>query len=276
MKNAFTVDLEDWFCSHNLIGEIKYEDWDKQEGRVTAPTLRLLDLLKKYNRKATFFVLGWVADRYPELIQKVAADGHEIASHGYSHKLLTGITSDFFEEDLLKSVNAIERACGVKPTGYRAPAFTVVNSTKWAFDILKKLGFTYDSSVYPTSVHPDYGIGDAPLSIYSPQNGLTEIPLSCAVLFNRNIPCSGGAYLRFLPYFFYKQLVNSVIKSGRSYIFYTHPWEIDTEIPRIKLPVFKAMRHYTNLASTFGKIERLLQDFEFTSLQDILSEQQTG
>lgn len=276
MKNAFTVDLEDWFCSHNLVSEIKYEDWDNLESRVTAPTLRLLVLLKKYDCKATFFVLGWVADRYPELIQRIAVDGHEIASHGYSHKLLTGISPLFFEEDLLKSVLAIERACGIKPAGYRAPAFTIVNATKWAFGILKKLGFTYDSSVYPTNVHPDYGIGDAPLTIYSPQSGLTEIPLSCAVLFNKNIPCSGGAYLRFLPYFLFKQLVNSVIKSGRAYIFYIHPWEIDPEMPRVKLPVLKAIRHYTNLASTFGKIERLLQDFEFTSLQDILTEEQIG
>ncbi|UOE52174.1 DUF3473 domain-containing protein [Mucilaginibacter sp. SMC90] len=276
MKNAFTVDLEDWFCSHNLISEIKYEDWDNLEGRVTAPTLRLLELLKKYDCKATFFVLGWVADRYPELIQKIAIDGHEIASHGYSHKLLTGIAPSFFEEDLIKSVFAIERACGIKPAGYRAPAFTIVNSTKWAFGILKKLGFAYDSSVYPTNMHPDYGIGDAPLTIYSPQSGLTEIPLSCAVLFNKNIPCSGGAYLRFLPYFLYKQLVNNVIKSGRAYIFYIHPWEIDPEMPRVKLPALKAIRHYTNLASTFGKIERLLQDFEFTSLQNILTAEQIG
>lgn len=272
MINGFTIDLEDWFCSHNLNGNIKYEDWDKLPGRIIEPTMCILQLLSKYQTKATFFVLGWIADRYPDLIRTIVAEGHEIASHGYSHRLLTDITREDFKDDLGKSVSAIYNSCRIKPKGFRAPAFTVVKSTLWALDVVKELGFVYDSSIYPTSVHPDYGIGDAPLSIFSPQKNLIEIPLSCASFGRRNIPCSGGAYLRFLPYPLYKKLVSNVINSGRNFIFYIHPWEIDTEMPQIKLPLLKHFRHYTNISSTLGKIERLLQDFEFTSLEGILKE----
>ncbi|MET1057946.1 MAG: XrtA system polysaccharide deacetylase [Pedobacter sp.] len=273
MINGFTIDLEDWFCSHNLKGSIRYEDWDNLPGRVVQPTIQILELLRKYQCKATFFVLGWIAERYPDLIRVISAEGHEIASHGYSHKLLTEMTRETFKEDAEKSIVAIYNACGVKPKGFRAPAFTVVESTLWALDVLQELGFTYDSSIYPTSVHPDYGIGDAPLSIFSPQKDLVEIPLSCAQVFGRNIPCSGGAYLRFFPYYFYKKLVDNVIDSGRSFIFYIHPWEIDADMPRVELPFTKHLRHYSNLLYTFGKMERLLQDYRFTSLENILKTQ---
>ncbi|WP_316841968.1 XrtA system polysaccharide deacetylase [Pedobacter gandavensis] len=271
MINGFTIDLEDWFCSHNLLGAIRYEDWDKLPGRVVEPTMRILELLSKAQCKATFFVLGWIADRYPELIKMIAAEGHEIASHGYSHRLVTNMNSASFKADLQKSVAAIHHACGIQPKGFRAPAFTVVKSTLWALDELVEQGFLYDSSIYPTGVHPDYGIGDAPLNIFNPLKELIEIPLSCASVFGRNIPCSGGAYLRFLPYPVYKKLVDKVISSGRSYIFYIHPWEIDAEMPRVKLSGLKHIRHYTNLSSTFSKMERLLRDFEFTSLENVLS-----
>jgi len=270
MKNAFTVDLEDWFCSHNLKGAIGYEEWNNLPGRVVKPTMDILQLLAKHNCKATFFVLGWIADHYPELIQIIVQEGHEIASHGYAHELLTGMTRNQFEDDLKKSVNAIHSAAGVLPVGYRAPAFTVTKSTLWALDVLKDNGFTYDSSIYPTGVHPDYGLANAPLSIYQANEALTEIPLSCATLFGQNIPCSGGAYLRFLPYPVYKMLVGRVVDAGRSFIFYIHPWEIDENMPRVKLPVLKGLRHYTNLSTTMGKMDRLLQDFEFSSIKDIL------
>lgn len=270
MINGFTIDLEDWFCSHNLKESIRYEDWEKLPGRVVEPTMRILEMLSKAQCKATFFVLGWIADRYPELIKVIAAEGHEIASHGYSHELLTNMTREAFKDDLKKSVIAIHNACGIKSRGFRAPAFTVIESTLWALDELKAQDFLYDSSIYPTGVHPDYGIGDAPLSIFNPVKDLIEIPLSCASIFGKNIPCSGGAYLRFLPYPLYKKLVNTVISSGRSFIFYIHPWEIDSEMPRVKLSRSKHIRHYTNLSSTFSKMERLLGDFEFTSLENVL------
>jgi len=272
MKNAFTIDLEDWFCSHNLQEKIQFQDWSKLPGRIVEPTMRILQLLKKYDCKATFFVLGWIADHYPDLVKTIALEGHEIASHGYAHRLLTSMTPESFEEDVKKSIVAIYNACGIVPQGFRAPAFTVVKSTLWALDVLEKLEFKYDSSIYPTSVHPDYGIGNAPLTIFLPKKDLIEVPLSCAVFYHKNIPCSGGAYLRFLPYQLYKKLINNVIESGRSFVFYIHPWEIDTAMPRVKLPVLKYLRHYTNISSTFGKMERLLQDFEFTSLENVLHE----
>ena len=272
MKNAFTVDLEDWFCSHNLKGTINNEDWDTLPGRVVKPTMDILQLLGKHKCKATFFVLGWIADRYPELIQIIAREGHEIASHGYAHELLTGMTRNQFEDDLRKSVNSIYSASGILPTGFRAPAFTVVKSTLWALDVLKNNGFTYDSSIYPTGVHPDYGMANAPLAIHQMNEAVVEVPLSCAVLYGQNIPCSGGAYLRFLPYPIYKILVRQVVDSGRNFIFYIHPWEIDVNMPRVKLPVLKGLRHYTNLSSTMGKMDLLLQDFEFSSIKEILND----
>lgn len=273
MINGFTIDLEDWFCSHNLKANVRYEDWDTLPGRIIEPTMRILQLLDKYQCKATFFVLGWIADRYPDLIKTIAAEGHEIASHGYSHTLLTEMTAESFEADLRKSIIAINDSCGVMPKGFRAPAFTVVKPTLWALDILAKLQFTYDSSIYPTSIHPDYGIGNAPLSLFKTDDDLIEIPLSSATLFKRKFPCSGGAYLRLLPYPIYRKLVHNVIASGRHFIFYLHPWEIDTEMPRLKLPFSKSLRHYTNIATTFGKMERLLQEFEFSTLENVIKAQ---
>jgi hypothetical protein len=171
------------------------------------------------------------------------------------------MTKEMFRDDLRKSVNAIYNACGIKPKGFRAPAFTVVQSTLWALDVLKEENMDYDSSIYPTSVHPDYGIGDAPLSIFQVKE---------------NIPCSGGAYLRFLPYPLYRKLVDNVVSSGRNFIFYLHPWEIDAAMPRLKLPLSKYIRHYTNLSSTYKKMEQLLQDFEFTTLEHVLQLDRVG
>ncbi|HEY0677235.1 MAG TPA: XrtA system polysaccharide deacetylase [Chitinophagaceae bacterium] len=269
MKCAFTVDVEDWFCSHNLQQSISYNDWNNLEGRVERNTHRLLKLLDWHHVKATFFVLGWVAEKYPSLVKDIASMGHEIGSHGYRHQLVTKMTRKTFSEDLILSIDSIRDSCGIMPVGYRAPAFSITEKTLWALQILKEAGFKYDSSIYPISMHPDYGFPGASLVPYEPVPGLTEIPMSCSEKWGMRIPCSGGAYLRFFPYTVFTKLVKEVLNAGRPYIFYIHPWELDKDSPRVPLPFLKSARHYANLHTTEQKLNRLLQEFEFTSINKI-------
>jgi polysaccharide deacetylase family protein (PEP-CTERM system associated) len=273
MKNLFTVDVEDWFCSHNLQQNIRFSEWDRLEGRVVKNTHRLLELLSRYNVQATFFVLGWVAEKYPSLVRDIASGGHEISSHGFAHQLLTNLDAVSFRKDLQRSIQAIEASTGLLPLGYRAPAFSVTRKTLWAWPVLKEMGIEYDSSVYPFAYHPDYGLPESPLEIHEAIPGLLEIPMSCSTKFGLKIPCSGGAYLRFFPYPFFKKLIGHVIAAGRPFIFYIHPWELDKDSPRVNLPFLKATRHYTNLHTTEKKLERLLQEFEFGSIKRMLDDQ---
>ncbi|MDP4216506.1 MAG: DUF3473 domain-containing protein [Bacteroidota bacterium] len=270
MINAFTVDLEDWFCSHNLRSVITYEDWDRQESRVEKNSFALLEILQKHKTEATFFVLGWVADRFPGLIKAICREGHEIASHGYAHRQIIGMQPEEFKTDVENSVAALERITGRMPSGYRAPAFSIVRRTQWALAILKQLGFAYDSSIYPFSLHPDYGNGHSPLHMHSAVDSLVEVPLSCATFGGIRLPCSGGAYLRFYPYPIFHSLARKVMDQGRPFIFYIHPWELDKSPPRVALPLLNDWRHYYNTASVQDKLERLLATFEFTSLNRLI------
>lgn len=273
MHNSFTVDVEDWFCSHNLQQTISYGQWHDLESRVVQNTHELLGLLSRYKVKATFFVLGWVAEKYPGLVRDIASMGHEIGTHGFAHQLVTHMTQDAFKKDIHESILAIRAAAGCDAAGYRAPAFSITQKTLWALPVLKDAGIEYDSSVYPFSYHPDYGLPGASQDITEIIPGLREVPLSCANSMGMRIPCSGGAYLRFFPYSIFKKLVNNVTASGRPFNFYIHPWELDKDIPRVKLSFSKRIRHYANLHTTKNKLELLLQDFEFTSVQNILCRQ---
>ena len=273
MKNAISIDLEDWFCVKNLSGAIKRSDWDSCELRVAETTERLLTLFDQHQTRATFFVLGWIAEKVPDLIRKIEAAGHEIAVHGYNHLLLTEISPDEFELDLAKALQVIEE-CGLKsrPIGFRAPSFTMVEKTKpWALPILEKYNFKYDSSVFPIGFHPDYGIPDSPLSPYKISDGLHEFPMSCLELFGRRFPFGGGGYFRLFPYASTKYCIKKVNDGGRPAMFYLHPWELDPGQPRIKdLSLSKRIRHYRNLDQTEKRFERLLKDFEFTTIREVL------
>lgn len=273
MKNAISIDLEDWFCVHNLSGVIKKEGWDECELRVRESTERILALFNKHNVRATFFVLGWVAERIPELIKELETQGHEIAVHGYNHLLLTEISPQEFEEDLTKALEVIEQS-GVKtrPVGFRAPSFTMVGSTKgWALPILEKHGFKYDSSVFPIGFHPDYGMVEAPLSPYKITESLYEFPMSCLEVFGRRFPFSGGGYFRLLPYAYTKYCMQKFNGQGRPAVFYLHPWEVDPGQPRVQnLSISKKLRHYSNLDKTESRLSRLLADFEFTTIREVL------
>jgi polysaccharide deacetylase family protein (PEP-CTERM system associated) len=271
MKNALSIDLEDWFCANNLCNVIPKEKWDEQELRVVHNTKRLLDLFEKYNIKATFFVLGWIAERVPYLITQIEELGHEIATHGYSHSLITEVTPELFDKDIEKALAVTQSCVKQKIRGFRAPSFTITENTMWAIDILYKHGIEYDSSVFPVGFHPDYGISDAPLVVYKINENMLEVPLSIVELLGKRIPCSGGGYFRLFPYYITKYLMKKCNKAGRPVIFYLHPWEIDPEQPRLKLPFLKKTRHYNNLKKTYSRLEKLLSDFEFVPIKEIIN-----
>jgi polysaccharide deacetylase family protein (PEP-CTERM system associated) len=216
-------------------------------------------------------VLGWVAEQRPDLVREIADRGHEIASHGYGHALLTSLTPAEFEEDVDRSLEALAR-CGVSEVlGYRAPSFTVVERTKsWALDTLERGGFRYDSSIFPVGFHPDYGIGDAPLAPYAVTDRLREFPMSVVDVFGKRLPVGGGGYFRLLPYAYTKFFMAKCNAAGRPAVFYLHPWELDPEQPRVKLPRSKHFRHYFNLDKTERRLDALLGDFRFGTVKEVL------
>lgn len=269
--NALSIDVEDWFCVNNLSHLIDRADWDACDQRVEASATRVLDLLDRHGARATCFVLGWVADRVPGLVREIERRGHEVASHGYHHQLLTHLTPEEFERDLQRGLEALRNA-GVtsEVIGYRAPSFSVVERTKWALPILERHRFKYDSSMMPVDFHPDYGVPGGPLHPFKVTEGLTEFPLSCIELFGRRVPCCGGAYFRLLPYAFTRYGMRRCEAEGRSAVFYFHPWEIDPGQPRMKLPLSKRVRHYYGLRGMERKLDRLLTDFKFTTIREVL------
>ena len=271
--NAFTVDVEDWFCAYTLRRVIREDQWDSCELRVVGNVRRILALLERFDAKATFFVLGWIAAKVPFLVREIADSGHEIATHGYSHVPVTEMTPPSFERDLERALEVTESLIEGPVVGFRAPVFTVTPSTLWALDILRHHGMKYDSSVFPFSLHPDYGMPAAPLSPHKLSNSLVEVPLSCVELAGCRIPVGGGGYFRLFPYCVFKKLMKLCNRQGRPVIFYIHPWEIDPYQQKMRLSPFMRFRHYNNLHKTFGRLERLLGDFRFTSIGRILREE---
>ena len=273
MKNIMSVDVEDWFCVHNLSGLISYAEWDRLESRVERNTIRLLDLFGKHGVEATFFVLGWVADRYPDLVREIERRGHEIATHGYSHRLLTFMRPDEFREDLQRSLAVLTKVTGQEIRGFRAPSFSLTDRTLWVVDILRESGIRYDSSVFPVGFHPDYGLPTAELRPHQLAEGLLELPMGVAEVLGRRVPCSGGGYFRLYPYAVTRWLMRRCNRQGRPVMFYLHPWEVDPEQPRVRgLSWSKRFRHYNNLEKTERRLERLLADFSFTSARRLHTE----
>ncbi len=267
MKNALTIDLEDWFCANNL--RITIDEWDRRDLRVVENTHRILDLLDRHSVQATFFVLGWIADRVPALVQEIEQRGHEIATHGYSHTLLTEMTPAEFEADLCRALEVTRRLVTQPLLGFRAPSFTITRKTLWALDILARHGIKYDSSIFPVRFHPDYGMPDAALSIHR-IGPIIEVPMSVARILGRNIPCSGGGYFRVFPYAITRFLLQQCNREGRPAVFYLHPWEVDPGQPRVKLSFSKSFRHYMNLDKTLERLDHLLDDFEFAPVREVL------
>lgn len=271
IRNILSIDVEDYFCVHNFSHCVRREEWDSIPLRLEAPVNSLLDLFRRKGIEATFFVLGWVAERVPRLIASIEDAGHEIATHGYSHKLLTEMTPQEFEADLKRSLEILRGCVKQEIRGFRAPSFTITGKTMWAVPILEKYGIAYDSSVFPIRYHPDYGMARSPLTAHKIGEQLTEIPLSCVEILGVRVPCSGGGYFRVLPYAVTKALFNTCNRSGRPVVFYLHPWEVDPGQPRYPLTFINRFRHYRNLDKTLARMERLLDDFTFTSFRKAMA-----
>ena len=260
-----SVDVEDYFQVSAFENTISSKDWDRLPCRVEANTNRILDLFAEHDVKATFFMLGWVAERYPGLVRRIVDSGHELASHGYKHTRVTRQTPEVFSEDIAKTKGLLEDIAGCEVLGYRAASYSIVNKTLWAHDLLQEAGYRYSSSIYP--IHHDlYGIPDAPrFSYWHKEEGLLEIPITTVSLFRHNFPCGGGGYFRLLPYRTSRWAMKHVNETeGQSCVFYFHPWEIDPEQPRQQGISRKTrFRHYLNLERMKDRVERLLTDFNW-------------
>jgi polysaccharide deacetylase family protein (PEP-CTERM system associated) len=272
MINALTVDVEDYFHVAALAPNIDRESWSARESRVEANTQRLLDIFEQFQVRATFFVLGWVAERYPQLVKDVAARGHEIACHGFSHRLVYEQSPEEFYEETLRSKNLLEDITGSPVLGYRAASYSIVRGSLWALDILVELGFKYDSSIFPVR-HDRYGIPNAeriPHRLSTPgKKTIVEWPLSTARTFGFNIPVSGGGYFRLLPYWLTRWGLNSINRrEARPFIFYLHPWEIDPGQPRVRATRLSRFRHYANLDRCEERLQLLLREFRFSTVRD--------
>lgn len=266
--DVFTVDLEDWYQGL----EIDIDDWSGFAPRVERGLRVLLDLLDDANVRATFFVLGFQAARTPELIREVARRGHEIASHGYTHRFVYRIGRDSFRDELRRSKQTLEDLAGAPVVGYRAPFFSITADSTWALDILVEEGFRYDSSIFPVRNYR-YGIPGAKREagpIRTPSGAsLYEIPLSTCRIAGVNVPISGGGYFRLYPYPMTRALVQRLHRERQPLVFYVHPWEYDTDHPRIQMPRrFPQFTHYHNLGSMIPKTKKLLADFRFTTLRE--------
>lgn len=268
--NAMTVDVEDFFHVSAFDKIIKPSDWDDYQPRVDANTRRLLDVFARHGVKSTFFILGWVAERYPELIKDIHAQGHEIASHGYSHRRAYEQTPEEFKADVLRSRDHLQDLLGEAITGYRAPSFSIGYSNEWAFEVLAELGFRYSSSTYPVK-HDLYGTPDWPRFAYMRPENIIEIPIPTLRIAGKQVPIGGGGYFRLYPYGLTRHLVRKYLeKEKQPYSFYFHPWEIDADQPRLKQASAKSkFRHYVNLKHTENKLERMLEDFNWSTMKDV-------
>jgi polysaccharide deacetylase family protein (PEP-CTERM system associated) len=266
-----SVDVEDWFQVENLKPVIPRATWDTRESRVERNTFRILELLHEHQAQATFFILGWVAERHPGLIRRIAHEGHEIASHGYGHDLLYTLTESEFRADVDRCKKILEDLTGQQVVGYRAPSFSI---TDWAVSILQELGFEYDSSVFPTVAHDRYGrlTGvDAGRPILELRPGFFEVCISCLPLGNRGLPWGGGGYFRMIPYLPWRAGVRRILGTGAPYVFYLHPWEIDPGQPRVAgLGLVNHFRHYVNLGRCEDRFQALLASFQWTSVRAVL------
>jgi polysaccharide deacetylase family protein (PEP-CTERM system associated) len=275
MQNAFSVDVEDYYQVGAFSRVVSFENWDKFESRVVANTRRILDILDSNETpvKATFFVLGWIAEKHPDLVPEIVSHGHEIASHGFRHQLVYEQTEKIFREDVTLARQILQSQSGQEVIGFRAPSFSIVKRTPWAHEILVESGYKYDSSVFP--IHHDlHGNPNAPREIHTINTNagsIQEFPPAIIKLLGQNLPVGGGGYFRFFPYFVTKMCLLSVNKQNLPFVFYIHPWETDPSQPRIKnAPLKSKFRHYLNLNHTTKRLKNLIKDFNFTTVKNIL------
>ncbi|MGZ8164410.1 MAG: XrtA system polysaccharide deacetylase [Methylobacter sp.] len=271
-KNAMTVDVEDYFQVSAFEPYIAKDQWDTLPHRVQKNTHQILDIFENKNIKATFFTLGWVAARYPDLIQRIIKDGHELACHGYEHIRVTEQTPEQFRGDVSRTKKLLEDMSGHEVKGYRAASYSIGAKNLWALNVLQEEGFKYSSSIYPVK-HDLYGMPDAPRFMFEPieNQEFKEIPITTIRLGDKNLPCGGGGFFRFYPYAFSKWAFNRINHTEKqSGIFYFHPWEIDPEQPRQEGLSFKTRtRHYLNLHKMENRIKKLLTDFNWDTMENV-------
>ena len=271
--NAFTVDVEDYFHVAALASAISRGSWSQREYRVERNTECLMELLAEHGVHGTFFVLGWVAERSPELVRRIAAAGHEVACHGYSHELIYRQSREAFREETARAKGLLQDAIGQAVLGYRAASFSIVRDSLWALDELIDLGFHYDSSIFAIR-HDRYGIPDAspvPGKVTAPSGrAILEFPMAPANFFGLKIPVTGGGYFRIFPYRLTLAGLRRINAAGQPFAFYLHPWEIDPEQPRVAVGMLSRFRHYTNLTRCQERLRRLLSEFAFSPMDRIL------
>ena len=277
IANAMTVDVEDWFQVQAFAGTIARDSWDGLERRVQANTEAILEMFARADVRATFFTLGWVAERHAPLVRAIVAAGHELASHGYWHQLATTQTPAQFAADIGDARRLLEDTGGVPVLGYRAPTFSINARNPWAFDVLAEAGYRYSSSVYPIR-HDLYGMPAAPRLPFAPDGaagpaGIVELPMTTLALGGRNLPCAGGGYFRLLPYTVFRAMLRRFNRAEHAPgIFYTHPWEIDAGQPRVTAaPAMARFRHYLNLGDMPRRMGLLLRDFRWGRVDEVFA-----
>jgi polysaccharide deacetylase family protein (PEP-CTERM system associated) len=274
MINAMTVDVEDYYQVSAFAKQVPKEAWERYESRVERNTHRILEIFDQEGIKGTFFVLGWVAERHPELIKEIANQDHEVACHGYSHDLIYQQTPEKFYEETARSKKVLEDLVGDQIKGYRAASYSITKQSLWALDILCELGFVYDSSIFPI-LHDRYGIPGAQIvpHLYKTEkeNRIIEYPLSTVGVYRKRFPISGGGYFRLFPYWLSRAGLKRVNKHDKvPFIFYMHPWEIDWEQPRIKSSKLSEFRHYNNIDKFEMRLQKLISDFRFSTVSHVL------
>jgi polysaccharide deacetylase family protein (PEP-CTERM system associated) len=274
ITNALTIDVEDYFQVSAFAPHIDRADWDNRECRVERNVHRILDLLDQHSTQATFFTLGWVAQRYPQLVKQIVNRRHELASHGFGHERASDLTEEAFLEDIRSAKAILEDLSGQEIRGYRAPSFSIGKGNLWAFDCLADTGHRYSSSIYPIA-HDHYGMPDSPRFAYEVRPGLLEVPITTLRAFGHNFPSSGGGYFRLLPYALSRWMLQRVnATDGQPGIFYFHPWEIDTDQPRIAgIGAKTRFRHYVNIDRVEARLNQLLTDFRWGRMDHIFLDQ---
>jgi polysaccharide deacetylase family protein (PEP-CTERM system associated) len=270
-RHHFTVDVEEYFQVSAFEGSVSRSSWDGIDSRVQLPMLILLDLLATYKARATFFFLGWVASRHPNLVRRVAAAGHEVASHGWGHERVTVQRPEDFRDSIRHTKQLLEDLTGQPVIGFRAPSFSIRGASEWAFDVLLEEGYTYDSSVFPARRMDGNGWEDAqfaPHWIDRPSGRVAEFPPTTLRRFGMTIPAGGGGYFRLLPFALTSAALHDCERLGVPGTLYFHPWEIDPTQPRVRASAFARFRHYTGLKNTLGRLERLLDEFSFQPMRD--------
>ena len=270
ITNALTIDVEDYFQVSAFAPYIRRDEWNHRECRIERNVGRILELLAEREVKATFFTLGWIAERYPQLVRNIVQGGHELASHGYGHDRASDLDEATFFDDVTRAKKLLEDIGGTPVQGYRAPSFSIGVGNLWAFDALARAGYRYSSSIYPIR-HDHYGMPDSPRFAYRLSSGLLEVPVTTLRLMNQNLPSSGGGFFRLLPYALSRWMIGKVNRDDReSAIFYFHPWEIDVGQPRIAgIDARTRFRHYVNIPRMEGRLRSLLADFRWGRMDQI-------